>query len=123
MILPPRRKPVKSGIERAPERVFRYHEKWVRGHACCVRECQQTHIEVHHVRSAATAGTALKPPSWRTVSLCSAHHSQLHAIGIDTFQRTYGIDLAALAGEFARRSPDVTMREAMREALANREDE
>lgn len=113
MKLPPRRKPPKSGIARAPRRVFPRHEKWVRGHACCVPDCLERRIQFHHVRSAATAGTGLKSPSWHGIPACVDHHREIHQIGIDSFERRYGLDLEALAAELARRSPDRAMREAM----------
>ncbi len=44
------------------------------------------------------------------VSLCTSHHHEQHAIGIETFQRRHGIDLSAIAAEFARLSPDKALR-------------
>jgi len=37
-----------------------------------------------------------------------------HRLGVDAFDRKYGTDLRALAAEFARRSPDVGMRAALK---------
>ena len=39
-----------------------------------------------------------------------------HDHGAQTFERVHGIDLAKLAQEFAHKSPDIAMREAMKEA-------
>jgi hypothetical protein len=111
--LPRRRKVSKSGIERAPKRHWSRHEKWVRGHACCVPGCEQTPIEFAHLRSAANAGTGMKPHSAFGVSLCCYHHARQHAIGQAQFEREYGIDLWALAREFTRRSPDRAMKESL----------
>lgn len=112
--LPPRRKRAKSGIERGPKRSWPKHEKWVRGHACCVPGCTDGPIVFAHVRSAANAGTGLKPHSAFGVALCDAHHKSQHQHGIETFQRQHGIDLWAIAAEFTKRSPDREMRESLK---------
>src|SRR5579864_4203134 len=113
-MLPRRKKPVRSGIERAPQRKFPHHERWVRGHSCVVPGCENRDIEFMHLRSAANSGTGLKPSSADGVSGCREHHAEAHRIGHDTFARKYGINLWALAAEFARRSPDRALREALR---------
>jgi hypothetical protein len=33
------------------------------------------------------------------------HHAEQHLLGERTFEKRYGIDLAAMASHFARRSP------------------
>lgn len=114
--LPPRRKPLRSGIERAPQRSFPKHERWVRGHCCIVPGCQNRDIQFMHLRSAANSGTGLKPSSAYGIPGCGAHHGEAHLIGHDTFAMKYGLDLWALAEAFARRSPDKALREAMRAA-------
>lgn len=112
--LPPRRKRQKSGILRESPRVWRKHEKWVRGHSCSVPGCTGTPVEFAHVRSAANAGTGLKPHSAFGVALCHACHMEQHNDGVETFQRRHKIDLFALAAAFVRASPDVEMRESLR---------
>lgn len=114
MKLPARRKPLRSGIRREPKRKWPRHEKWVRGHTCSVPDCTGTPIEFAHVRSAANAGTGLKPHSAFGVSLCFAHHREQHNDGVETFQRRHKIDLFALAAAFVRASPDVEMRASLR---------
>lgn len=116
MTLPKRRKPVRSGIERAPQREFPRHRKFIRSHGCCVAGCEDGPIEVAHVRHADNAGTGLKPADFHAVSLCRAHHSEQHQVGVVSFQKKYGLDLDKLAEEFARRSPDIAMKEAMKNA-------
>ena len=114
-----RRKNVRSGIQRGPQRVFLKHEKWVRGFGCCVPGCQCRRIEFAHVRSAANSGTGLKPPSWSGVPLCGGpdgHHAEQHRIGQPAFERKYGIDLSGIAAALARRTTDRDLREAMKEA-------
>ena len=48
------------------------------------------------------------------VSLCRLHHDEQHRLGADAFGKKYGIDLWALAAEFARRSPDWEMRASLK---------
>ena len=112
-----RRKPKAPGIPRGIRREFHKHRAFVRRHACCVPGCEERRIEFAHIRSAATAGTGLKPPDWMGVSLCHVHHHSQHDHGAQTFERTHGIDLAKLAQEFAHKSPDLAMREAMKEDM------
>lgn len=112
--LPKRRPPLRSGIERVPPRVWLRHRKFVRSHQCVVPGCDDGPIEFAHVRSAANAGTGLRPHDAFAVSACAAHHREQHAIGQPAFERKYGIDLMALAREFTRRSPDVAMRESLK---------
>jgi hypothetical protein len=62
----------------------------VQSMACIV--CNRTPSEAAHVRSRGAGGT------WRDiVPLCRDHHREQHAIGIQTFEATYGLDLAAIA--------------------------
>jgi len=85
--------------------------------------CDATSVDFAHLRSCANAGTGQKPHDFFGVSLCRRHHVEQHSLGVDTFDRKYGIDLWALAAEFARRSPDADMRAALKlvraEELAN----
>ena len=41
-------------------------------------------------------------------------HDEQHLIGIDAVSKKYGIDLWALAAEFARKSPDWEMRASLK---------
>lgn len=114
ILLPPRRKPVKSGILREQPREWPRHRRFVRSHECCVPGCPgYGAIVFAHVRSAANAGTALKPHDCYGISLCGWHHEQQHAIGQPAFEKRHGIDLFALAAMFTARSPDTAMKEAM----------
>lgn len=115
MTLPPKLKRAKSGITKTPKRDWPRHRSFVRKHACSVPGCMQGPIEFAHVRSAANAGTGLKPADWMGVSLCSDHHRQQHNIGVESFQKMHSLDLFKLAAEFALLSPDVKMKEAMKE--------
>jgi Putative HNHc nuclease len=112
-LLPKKRLRPRSGIERAPQRIWPRHRRFVRSHACCVTGCEATEVDFAHLRSAANAGKDLKPFDWFGVSLCRQHHDQQHTQGVETFQRHHGIDLWAIAAEFASRSPDILMRAAM----------
>lgn len=50
-----------------------------------------------------------KASDWFTISLCLSHHrtgkDNQHSLGEDSFARLHGIDLHALAAEFAAKSP------------------
>lgn len=84
------------------------HCNFVRSHECVVPGCDRRPIEVAHVRSGSDAGLGRKPSDYFTVSMCGGpmgHHSEQHRIGEGPFERKHGIDLHALAAEFAAASP------------------
>ena len=114
-ILPPKRPRPRSGIQRTMPRIWPRHRRFVKSHACCVPGCTATKVDFAHIRSAANAGKSQVPYDWFGVSLCRTHHREQHNRGVETFMRTYGIDLWAIAAEFAARSPDLRMRAAMPE--------
>lgn len=130
MTLPRKRKPQRSGIERAPRREWPRHRRFVKSHECLVNGCDLYDagpgafpakcggvIEFAHVRSAANAGTGLRPFDWFGVPLCSIHHKWQHDHGADTFMLITGLDLWRFAKMFADRSPDLQMKEAMKVSL------
>lgn len=108
MRLPPRRQRERSGIERAPRRVFQTHRAFVRRHDCCVPGCADGPIQFAHAKSRGAGGH-----DSQGVALCLAHHREQHDIGIESFQKKYGIDLFAMAAEFCRRTTDKALREAL----------
>ncbi len=115
-----RRKPPKSGIERAPRREWPSHRKWVRGFACAIcglvgHECSGK-IECAHVRTGTDGGTSIKPSDWWTIPMCEEAHKLQHQIGESAFERRYSIIMKKIAIDLARRSPDIEMRKAMKEA-------
>lgn len=117
-MLPKKKAKVRSGIERAPKRTWNRHEQFVRRHACSVEnhECEGR-IEFAHVRQDHLAGMSQKPFSWSGISLCHNHHINIqHNIGHPAFDKRYGIDSVKLAAEFAAKSPDWQMRDAMKTA-------
>lgn len=78
------------------------HLAWVREQTCCVPLClSRPSIIAHHVRSAATSGTGMKPPDSSTVPLCMLHHDEGHHRGWKTFEDKYGIDLTEAAAWYA----------------------
>jgi hypothetical protein len=111
-LLPKRIERPRSGIERAPQRIWPRHRRFVKSHACCVPGCLNLPVDFAHIRSAANSGKDLKPFDWFGVSLCRRHHDEQHA-GVETFMQKYGIDLWLLAAEFAERSTDIAMKAAM----------
>lgn len=114
MALPPRRKPKPSGIERAPRREFPAHRAFVRRHQCCVPGCVDGPIEFAHIRTAANSGTAVKPHDQYGLSLCAGHHKEAHDHGHKTFAGRHRIDLEKLAAEFAAKTTDTALRDAMK---------
>lgn len=81
------------------------HRAWVRRHRCCVPGCANLPIECAHVRRGTDGGQSLKPSDRWTVSLCREHHAEQHQIGERAFETRYGVDLRALAEQFAGASP------------------
>ena len=85
------------------------HCDFVRDHACCVPGCNGGPIEVAHLRVGTDAATGRKASDWFTISLCFAHHrggeDNQHSLGEPSFEKKFGIDLHALAAEFAEKSP------------------
>lgn len=112
MKLPPKRKPPRSGIKKAARRTFMVHQAFVRRHGCAVPGCASGPTRLHHVKTRGAGGG-----DEYGVGFCDGHHTEIHTIGLETFQGKYGIDLWALAAEFTRRSPDKAMRESL--ALVN----
>lgn len=80
------------------------HRAWIRTHACCVPDCSALPIVCAHVRKGTNGGTGMKPDDRWTISLCWAHHDEQGNIGEPAFERKYGIDMKALAREFAAKS-------------------
>jgi hypothetical protein len=109
-LIPPRRKPPKSGISRGARREWPRHRAFLRRHHCVVEGCMAEPIEVSHIRAASNAGTGLKPHDGFAVSMCHVHHLEYHRDGHHTFERRHRLYLDALAAEFVRRSPDLDMR-------------
>ena len=113
-MLPRRLKRPKLGVHVPPRKVWPRHRRWVKSHGCCVPGCDATIVDFAHLRSATNAGMNQKPHDIFGVSLCRHRHVEQHSLGVDAFARKYGIDLWALAAEFARRSPDVDMCAALK---------
>lgn len=122
-MLPAKRQKPVSGILRAPERVYQRHRKWLRSHECVctlsatLAACSGA-IEVSHIRTAANSGVGLKPMDSSAVPMCSNHHRLYHQRGHQSFETYYGLDLAKLAAEFAAKTPDEKLREAMKGVAA-----
>lgn len=90
---------------REDEKYCPAHRAWIRGHHCCVPGCLRRPIECAHVRHGTDGGLGRKPSDRWTISLCWLHHREQHERGERPFESKYGLDLRALAVEFARRSP------------------
>lgn len=92
----------KDAAKRAARHEHQYgpagYGDWLRSLACVVAGCRDDRIEASHVRSRGAGG------DWTAqVPMCHGHHSELHALGIVTFQRTHSLDLADLAAAHALR--------------------
>jgi hypothetical protein len=68
-----------------------------------------------HVRHETDGGTAVKPHDWWGISLCHIHHDEQHRMGEPAFEKKYGINMKQLAREFVRTTPDLLMRQAMKD--------
>lgn len=118
-----RRKAPRSGIKRAPERVWRRHEQFVRGFVCYAFKADGENcrgkIQCCHWRSAANSGTGLRPFAWFTFPGCEHHHLDVqHVEGQKAVEKRFNIDLRAECLRLARISPDLDMRKAAKEAGA-----
>lgn len=108
----PRRKPARSGIERAPKREWPKHHAFVRGHVCACFKAQECEgrIEACHyngddIPAADKGGTGLKAHSRWVWPGCSKHHAESHQIGGESFQKKYGINLKTICEQFQKVSP------------------
>lgn len=70
------------------------------------------------VKSAIRAGSIIKQSNCQRCGLhypkLHAHHLESHDVGVSIFQKKYGIDLWKLAAEFAAKTTDTSMKEAIR---------
>jgi hypothetical protein len=122
--LPKRRERPRSGILRAPPREFPRHRRYIRSLECvCAngppgpfRAACRGPVHCCHVRIGTDGGSAQKPSDWWTFPACERHHVYQHYVGERQFEGRYELDLKAVALALARRSPDLPMRQAMREA-------
>jgi len=83
----------------------------------CVPYCQCASVDFAHLRSAANAGKDQTPHDLFGISLCRSRHEEQHRIGFGVFAKKYGINLWALAAEFARKSPDWEMRASLNSSV------
>lgn len=81
------------------------HCNFVRSRNCCVPGCGRRPIEVAHVRVGTGGGMGVKPSDRWTISLCRDHPAEQHRDGERRFEKTHGIEMKALAIEFAKASP------------------
>lgn len=105
-MLPKRKRPKmglrESSIIRSPS-----HLQFCRGFVCIcfqTNECEGK-IEAHHVREGRNGGMGLKCDDSEVVPLCALHHHEGHAIGWQTFQMKYKVDLQAEARKIWEVSP------------------
>lgn len=90
------------------------HLAFIRKRLCCVWERQDCEgpVDAAHLRQLSPErGIGIKPSDNWTVGLCRKHHREQEAKEV-AFQKEYGIDLVALALEYAAASPDPAIRKA-----------
>jgi len=92
----------------------RVHRQWVCDLGCGIPGCHERPIHAHHHRSAATAGTGVKPSDVWCTNLCWRHHHELHQTGAKSFERKHAVNLREHAIWLALQSPDDRIREAAR---------
>lgn len=92
------------------------HRAFVRRHHCIVPGCTNLPTECAHVRLGTDGAGAIKPSDQFSVAMCLHHHSAQHAYGEREFERISGLDLRALAEQFASHSPDPAIRQAAKAA-------
>lgn len=121
MMLPKRK--TRERTKPVERRIWERHRRFVRSHECAIldrftdwSDACAGRAEFAHLRLGTHTGMKQKPHDALGICLCAKHHKEAHDHGEATFQAKYKLDWAALAGEFARKSPDVKMREAMKEA-------
>lgn len=83
------------------------HLQFVRTYGCVVRDCRnvEDRIDAAHVKTGTLIALGRKSGDDCCVSMCRTHHREQHAIGEAAFMAKYGLDLPALAAEFAAASP------------------
>lgn len=90
------------GAKAFPHRRVPEYEKWIRQHACVAwLQVPQVgygpqhdgRIECAHVKSRGAGGDDVGN-CWPA---CHHHHLEQHALGIQSFQKKYGLDLYAIA--------------------------
>jgi hypothetical protein len=105
-MLPRRRKRERMGVRVRNILRLPGHLKWVRGHEClCIKagNCSGR-MEAHHDRHGWFDGKE-KPPDNRTVPLCAGHHGEGDRIGWWTWERQYGVNVAAAWADLWKASP------------------
>ena len=106
--MPPRKKRMPPGkpIKRKGKRRFKGekfenkpYREWIASLPCCITgSSHRGDVVAAHVKGKGIGG----PDYANTVPLCHRHHiEELHQHGPETFARTFGVDLAALALEYA----------------------
>ncbi len=103
------------GKSRFPKRRDPAFIAWIRGQHCCVPvgkywwpDRPTGIVEPAHVQTRGAGGL----DKGNTVPMCQQHHAEQHTLGIQTFQKKYGIDLKREAADYARRYLEETGRTA-----------
>ena len=112
MIYPKKKKRPKMGVREPPIIKCRSHTQWVRNvHQCAVFSAKcigKNHA--HHVTTKGAGGG-----DETVVPLCTWHHSEIHTIGIKTFEAKYAINLTDFAALLWKQSRHRLKHEASQE--------
>jgi len=66
---------------------------YIRRLPCLVRSCTEE-AQPHHAGGILSGrGVGQKGSDYRCLPLCWTHHGELHAIGVESFSRRYGVDI------------------------------
>lgn len=113
-----RRKPVRSGIKRVPDRKLPAHLAYVRGFVCILHELGQCDgpVQAAHMDAEVPyedqGGTGLKSRDIWTLPLCSRHHGE-YQDRHHQFEDKYNVRIKWICESLARQSP--SLRRAERE--------
>ena len=80
---------------------------FVRSKGCCI--CGHP-AEAHH--AVGRRGTGVKPSDYGTIPLCRRHHQEVHALGVDSFQKKHDvsfIEVVANLMHYERTGQPLTM--------------
>lgn len=68
--------------------------EWIKAQPCVVRYCHRPSENAHVAPKSEAGGTSRKADAKWIVPMCRQHHRvELHNLGRETFEATYGIDL------------------------------
>src|SRR5690242_7627852 len=105
-MIPKRRKPKPMGCNQPSQIRCPGHLQFVRSRECSLRSSRCAgKIEAAHVRTGTDGGLSVKPSDFWTIPLCAIHHRLQHDMGEPEFERSFKIDMKAIASRLWSISP------------------